>query len=102
MPSKRYKVAYAPIEDSDKTAHLRSLIRVCDGRSMDSQGSSVSIGGKLRLCSDCVDAQTDLNVCCMHMPTCTCSWIPALLLLMPQSGTTTSKFHCVLMINRIV
>ena len=33
MFSRRYKSARAPIEDSDQPAHLRSLIRVFDGRS---------------------------------------------------------------------
>ena len=34
--SKMYKLVCAPIEDSDQTANLRSLIRVFDGRSMGS------------------------------------------------------------------
>ena len=44
-----YKLAFAPIEDSDQPAYSHSLIRVCDGRSMGSQGSKVSLGRKLRL-----------------------------------------------------
>ena len=52
---KTYMLAYAPIEDSDQTAHQRSLIRVFDGRSMDSQGSNVSSGIRtkilIRLCA---------------------------------------------------
>ena len=44
--SRKYNLACAPIEDSDQTAHLRSLIRVFDGRSMGSQGSNSSSGGK--------------------------------------------------------
>ena len=31
---------------------------------MGSQGPNVSSDRKLRLCSDCVDVQTDLNLCC--------------------------------------
>ena len=69
VSSKRYKLASAPIEDSDLTAHERSLIWVFNWLSMGSQGSNVSLGGKLRFWSDCVDAQTDLNLCCTQMPT---------------------------------
>ena len=47
VSNKRYKLACAPIEDSDQTAHPPSLIRVCDGPSMDSQGFNASSGGKL-------------------------------------------------------
>ena len=43
---KWYKLAYAPIEDSDQPAHERRLIRGFDWRSMGSQGSDVSAGGK--------------------------------------------------------
>ena len=45
----RYKLASAPIEDSDQPAQARSLIRVFDGGSMCSQGSNVSTGRKLTL-----------------------------------------------------
>ena len=46
VSSKMYKLAYAPIEDSDKPAHPFSLIRVIDERSMGTrrQGSTVSSG----------------------------------------------------------
>ena len=60
-----YKLAYAPIEDSDQPAHSRSLVRVFDGRSVGSQGSNVSSG--------CADAQTDLNLRCAHI----LCWLPA-------------------------
>ena len=50
--SKIYKFACTPIEDSDQPAHQRSLIRVFDGRSIDSQ-ESVSSGVKLRLIRPC-------------------------------------------------
>ena len=77
LSSKSYKLACAPIEDSDQSAHSRSLIRVFNERSIGSQGFSVSSGGKVRLCPDSVDTQSDLNFRCMHMPTCTLCWIPA-------------------------
>ena len=77
VPVKRYKLAFAYIEDSDQPAHPRSLIRVFDVRCMGSQWSNVSSDRKLRLWSDCADAQTDLNLLCTHMPTCTLNWLPA-------------------------
>ena len=47
----------------DQPAHPRSLIRVFDGRSMDSKGSfKVSSCLKLAPWSDCADVQTDLNI----------------------------------------
>ena len=50
LPSKlSYKLANAPIEDSDQPVHPHSLIRVFDGYSMASQKSNVSSGRKLRL-----------------------------------------------------
>ena len=54
VSSKRYKLACAPIKDSDQPALLRSLIRVFDGCSMGSQGSNVSSGRKLRLVKVCL------------------------------------------------
>ena len=47
VSSKSYKLAYAPIEDSDQPARPRSLIRVFDGRIMGSQGSNVFSDGRL-------------------------------------------------------
>ena len=44
----QFKLAVAPIIDSDQPAHPHSLIRVFDGRSMGSQGIDVSSGGKQR------------------------------------------------------
>ena len=44
---------------------------------MGSQGSNVSLDRKLRLCPDCVDVQTDLNLCCVIMSTCSLCWSPA-------------------------
>ena len=70
-------MACAPIKDSDQTAHPCSLIRVFDGHSMGKQESNVSSGGKIKLWSDCAGARTDLNLRCMHMPTCTLCRIPA-------------------------
>ena len=60
----RYNLTCAPIEDSDQLAHPRNLIRVFGWRTMGRQESNVSSGGKLWLCSDCVDAETDLNLRC--------------------------------------
>ena len=47
--SKNYKLACAHIKDSDQPAQWRRLIRVFNGRSIGSQGSNISSGGKLRL-----------------------------------------------------
>ena len=44
--------------------HSRILIRVCDYILVARQGSKLSSGGKLRRLLDCVDAQTDLFLCC--------------------------------------
>ena len=41
----RNKFAFAPIKDSEKPAHPRSLIRVFDRRFMDSEGSFVFSDG---------------------------------------------------------
>ena len=76
MSSKVYKFACAPIEDSDKTARMRSLIRVFDRRSMGSQESNVYSDVKLRPWPDCAHAQNDLNLRCRHMPTFCLWWIP--------------------------
>ena len=76
VSSKKYKLAISPIKDSDHPAHPRSLIRVLDGRSLGCQGSYVSSGGTLRLWPDCVDAQTDLNLHCAHIETCTLCRVP--------------------------
>ena len=40
-------LAFAPIDDSDQAAHMRSLIRVFDGRTIGRQGLNISSGGKL-------------------------------------------------------
>ena len=66
MPNKRYKLACAPIEDSDQTAQMHSLIRVFDGYSLGSQWFNVSSCRKLRHWSDGADVQTGKNLCCMH------------------------------------
>ena len=54
---------------SDQPAYSRSLKRVFDGRIMGSQWFGASTDGKRSLLSDYVDAQTDLSIFCMHMPT---------------------------------
>ena len=56
-----YSLASAPIEDTDQTVHVHSLIRVFYRSSMGSQESHVSSGRKLRLWSDCVDTQFDVR-----------------------------------------
>ena len=40
--SERYKLTYAPIEDSDQPVHPHSVIRAFNGRSMGSRGYNVS------------------------------------------------------------
>ena len=52
VSSKRFELECAPIEDSDQTAHQRSLIRDCDGPSMDGQRFNASSGGKLDIDSN--------------------------------------------------
>ena len=74
VSSKWYKLACATIKDSDQLAHPYNLIRVFDGCSIGSQGSNIYSVGKLTLCSYCVDAQSDLNLCFKHMPTHTLCW----------------------------
>ena len=45
---------------------------------MANQGPRVSSGGKQRVrLIRLLDAQTDKNLRCTHMPTCTFCWIPA-------------------------
>ena len=44
-----FKIASAPSEDSDQTAHLRSLNRVFTRHSVRSQGSKASSDGQRRL-----------------------------------------------------
>ena len=75
-PANGTTLACAPIEDSDQTARLCSLIWVFDGCSICSQGFNISLGIRLRLCSDCVDVQTEMNLHCICMQTCTLGWIP--------------------------
>ena len=77
VSNKRYKLACVPIKDSDQPAHPYSLIRVYNRHPMGSQRSNVSSDEELRLWSDCVKVLTDLNLHCMHMPTCILCWSPA-------------------------
>ena len=56
----------APSEDSDQTAHSRSLIRIFTGRILDRQGCKVSSCGQRRLWSDCKDAQAELSLRWTH------------------------------------
>ena len=73
-----YKLVCESIKDSNQPARKRRMIRVFNERSMGSQGSNVSTGGKLRLWSDCGDAQTDLIHRCTQIPPCTLCWMPDL------------------------
>ena len=59
VPSKMYKLACAPMEDTDQPGHPNSLI-------MGSQGSVSS--GRNQLYHYCVVGQTDFNLHCTHMP----------------------------------
>ena len=51
-----------PESTLDLPLHLCSLM---------GQGFNDSSDGRFRIGSDCVDAQTELNIRCTHMPTCT-------------------------------
>ena len=57
----------APSEDSDQPAHSRRLIRIFTGRICDSQGCKVSLPGRRRLRSECLDEQDDLCLRWMQM-----------------------------------
>ena len=59
---------------------IRAFWSVSDEHSIGSQWSNISSGRKLRFCSDCADAQTNWNLHCMHMPTCTLCCIPTKIL----------------------
>ena len=48
LTSIQYKLACAPINDSDQTVHLHSLIRVFDGCSVGRLGTNVSSCGRLK------------------------------------------------------
>ena len=61
VSSEKYKLACAPIEDSDQPARPRSLIRFFDERSMGSQGSSLSSGEKLRIWSYYADTHNAIS-----------------------------------------
>ena len=69
IPSKRYKFACVPLEDSDQPEHKRSLIRVIYMRSMGTQASD----RKLRLVRLCRYA--DWFVC---FAICTCQFVPCI------------------------
>ena len=71
-PEKRYKLACVPIEDSDKTALLRRLIRALDGHSMESQWLNMISDGQLS-----PTIRTDLNLRLTHLPACSLCWAPA-------------------------
>ena len=50
------------MEYTDHSGHPHSLFKIFDWFLIGSQGSNASSGLKLRFWSDCVDAQTDLNL----------------------------------------
>ena len=54
-------------EDSDQTAHSRSLIRIFTERILDSQACKASSCGQRRLWSDCADAQAYLSLHWVHV-----------------------------------
>ena len=64
---KTYLSICAPSEDSDQTAHSRSLIRIFTGRILDNQRCKVSSCGQQRLWSDCAHAQTGLTSLGAHI-----------------------------------
>ena len=66
VSNKRYKLACAPIEDSDQPAHPHSLIRVFADRSMGKPCPTCFFFQveNFRLRSDCVYVQTGLNLHC--------------------------------------
>ena len=63
---KKYFLTCAPSEDLDQTAHLRSLIRVFTGRSVDSQGCNV-VQTDSEESESTADPQSDMNNCWAHM-----------------------------------
>ena len=67
--SKRYKLSCAPI----RAVWSESLIDAL----WIANGPTFVHAEKLRHWSDCVDAQTDLNLHCTNIPTCNFCWIPA-------------------------
>ena len=75
--NERYLRTRAPSEDSDQTAHSRSLIRIFTGRNLDSKGRNVSPCGHRRLKSDCADAQADLSLRWVHMSESMFSYVEA-------------------------
>ena len=98
----RYRFACVPIEDSDQPAHPRSLIKVFDGRSMESQGSYVSSGATLRLWSDCAGEQTEMKFRCTFMQTSTLCWLTALIILLRHKPQIFVKSQNVCLQNAIV
>ena len=60
---KTYLRTCAPSEDSDQTAHLRSLIRIFTWRTLASQGCKISSYGQWRLChmASCSYTQYGVN-----------------------------------------
>ena len=59
---------------------------------MGSSSPYVHSGVKLRLWSDCADVQTDLDLRCMQVPTCTFYWLPAPLLFCNASHLSAASW----------
>ena len=55
VSSKSYKLAFAPIKESDQTAYTSNLIKVFNLRFLGGQGFNVSSSGILKLQPDWVD-----------------------------------------------
>ena len=58
----------APNEDSNQPSHPRSLIRVFIVRMKKLCILGYQKCAQWRVCSDCANAQVDLNFCCAHIP----------------------------------
>ena len=77
--SMSYKIAWALSEDSDQTAHMRSLIRIFAGRASAQSNHSTpctlwvakdpkdNSGGQRKLLWECADMQADLSPRLAHV-----------------------------------
>ena len=62
-------LACADIEDSDQPVHLSSMVALWVSRGLAFLWQKTKADQTVRM-------PTDLNLCCMHMPTCTLCLIP--------------------------
>ena len=67
QPQITYLLICSPSEDSDQTAHSRSLIRIFTWCILDSQGFKFSLCGQRRRWSDYLETQADLSLCFAHI-----------------------------------